>query len=119
MPSKSPRAATTRRGQIDPARSNAQTPGKMSITPLATISGSRKRKLAAFTEPVAATLALSSPVGKTLNSLDTAFQAAEDETPAEGKKKQRKQQEEKRLRMTRKQPPKSFLEKLERAQTQR
>lgn len=58
------------------------------------------------------------PTTSTPASRATAFDADDDEPSAKATKKQKKQ-EEKRSRIFRKKAPLSFLEKLERAQTQR
>jgi hypothetical protein len=75
-------------------------------------STSRKRKLAELDDDDYDML-LTTP------SKVSKDEALGEEAPAKSTKKGRKEQEEKRGRIFRKHAPKSFLEKLDRAQTQR
>ena len=92
--------------------SNAATHAKAMTMTSPAPSGSLKRKR---TGPPAGKPLMSTPAAKT-----TPLDADDDEEPSsKPTKKQKKKQEEKRSRIFRKKAPLSFLEKLQRAQTQR
>jgi hypothetical protein len=97
--------------------SNVNTPMKAAAAASTTASGSRKRKLADLSEESVSTPAYSS-LPKTRSAKDITS-TTDDTSPRKTGKKQKAEQEEKRLRVFRKKAPQSFLQKLERAQTQR
>ena len=97
--------------QSDTMTSGAAKPAKTTTTTPSTPRSSLKRKRGSTSalKPSTATPARQA----------SAFKADDDEPSTKATKKQKKKQEEKRSRIFRKKAPLSFLEKLERAQSQR
>ena len=114
MPSTKPASAMSKT-KTSPSSDTSSVKPMTKPTPAPTSSLKRKRPSAPTEETLKPSPATKTSALATLEDGD----ADDQESSSKSAKKQKKKQEEKRPRMFRRKAPQSFLEKLERAQTQR